>query len=114
MVHWLKERKFEGLIFFFFGARTGGLFRSQAFYKNMQEFSLREFDALTTFERFAECYWALTKDKEFGETDIDNILTQALKGISVLYADICVAELLKEGIFDLVITTCIDDVLEQA
>lgn len=114
MAQLLKVRKHTGRTALFLGARTGGLFRSQLFYDSLQDFSLHDFSLLNTFERFAECYRVLIKPREFGETDIDSILTGALQGVSTIYADLCVAELLKQGIFDLIITTCIDDILEQA
>jgi hypothetical protein len=115
MVQLLNMRKnMKRRTILFLGARTGGLFRSQAFYKDLKPFSLRDFSDMDDFEKFAECYRLLSRSEDFSETDIDTILTNALREVKVAYIDICIAELLKQGIFDLVITTCIDDILEQA
>lgn len=115
MAQLLKVRKHtHGHTVLFLGARTGGLFRSQFFYNSLQDFSLRDFSKLNGFERFEECYHVLNRPGNFVETDIDRILTASLRGVSTIYADLRLADLIKQGIFDLVITTCIDDILEQA
>lgn len=115
IVQLLKVRKhMKGRATLFLGARTSGLFRSQSLYTSLQQFSLRDFSQLDGFEKFAECFLMLSRTEEFSETDIDSILTAALQDISANYIDICLAELLKQNIFDLIITTCIDDILEQS
>ncbi len=114
MAQLLRIRKHMKGPTLFLGARTGGLFRSPALYNNLQKFSLRDFSRLNDFEKFAECFRQLSQAENFSETDIDSFLTTALRGISATYTDVCVAELLKQGIFDVIITTCIDDILEQA
>lgn len=115
IVQLLNVRKhMKGRATLFLGTRTGGLFRSQALYSNLQQFSLRDFSLLDDFEKFAECFRLLSRSGEFSETDIDSILKAALRDVSATYIDICLAELLKQGIFDLIITTCMDDLLEQA
>jgi hypothetical protein len=110
----LKIRKHTKGPTLFLGARTGGLFRSPALYNNLQKFSLRDFSLLDDFGRFAECFRQLSRSEDFSETDIHGFLKTALRDISATYTDIFVADLLKQGIFDVIITTCIDDVLEQA
>jgi hypothetical protein len=95
------------------GARAGRLFRSTRFYDNLQLFSNRNFQELPLITKFQECYAILTSDK-FSETDIHSILQRSLKDIGVIDADMGLASLIKHEYFDEVISTNIDDTLEDA
>src|SRR2546428_2634945 len=97
----------------FLGARAGGLFRSSQFYDTIRQFSKRDFAELSQFEKFSECYKVL-QEKRFSERDRFSILSGFLKDVRTIYADVCLAELVKDGFFDLVISTNIDDLIEQA
>lgn len=110
----LKIRVYTKKPILFLGSRAGGLFKNPELYQTLGQFSLRTFGELNDFEKFAECYRQLNKPGYFSETDIDGFLKTALRGISVTYADIFIADLLKQKVFEVIITTCIDDVLEQA
>jgi len=95
------------------GARTGGLFRSDHFYESLQEFSNRDFNKLSPLEKFNECHSILTSD-HFSEAEIHSIVRTSLRDLTVTIADACLAELVKQGYFEEIISTNIDDMLEQA
>lgn len=97
----------------FLGSRAGGLFRSQFFYKTLQAFSTRNFSMLSQTEQFAECYRILTSG-HFGESDIHAILRVSQQSLAPTKTDIIVANLVTQGFFEIIITTNIDDTLEQA
>lgn len=96
------------------GARAGGFFRSKELLDILRSFSLRDFTHLTPLEQFAECYQVLNRQGQFSESDLDGILREALNKVFISGADLCLAELIKENIFDMIISTNIDDLLERA
>ena len=96
------------------GARAGGFFRSKELLDLLRRFSSHDFTHLTPLEQFAECYQVLNRRGQFSESDLDGILRQALNEVFISEADLCLAELIKENIFDTIISTNIDDLLEQA
>ncbi|HLG61222.1 MAG TPA: hypothetical protein VKY19_04765 [Ktedonosporobacter sp.] len=96
------------------GARAGGFFRSKELLDILRSFSLRDFTHLTPLEQFAECYQVLNRRGQFSENDLDGILRQALNEVFISGADLCLAELIKDNIFDMIISTNIDDLLERA
>src|SRR5437764_4018926 len=114
IAHMLKIRKKnnQGMVLFL-GARAGSLFHSQDFYETLKVYSTNNFDIRSRAEQFAECYKVLQKGR-FGEKEIDNILTDSLQRTAVAEAHTLVAELIKEGVFDIVISTNIDNHLEDA
>jgi len=95
------------------GTRAGRLFRSTHFYNNLQLFSNRNFQEIPLISQFQECYAILTSDK-FSETDIHSILRRSLKDVSVIDTDTNLASLIKHGYFNEIISTNIDDALEDA
>jgi hypothetical protein len=95
------------------GARAGRLFRSAPFYNNLQLFSNRNFQELSSGEQFQECYTILTSNK-FSETDLHIILQESLKDVGVIEADVGLAFLIKHEYFNEIISTNIDDGLEDA
>jgi hypothetical protein len=98
------------------GSRTGGLFRSEKLYETLKLFGDPSFTSLPRSQQFGECHHLLTRRNRpgFSETDIDTILTEALRDIDITDADICLAELVKLGLFDIIITTSMDNTLEDA
>jgi hypothetical protein len=92
------------------GMRAGELFRSKHFYESLRRFSHRDFSNLSRIEQFRECYAILTKNP-FSEKDIHSILRTALSDLDVTTADAYLAELVKQGHFDEIIYTSIDDAL---
>jgi len=66
-------------------------------------------------ERFHECYCILEEFKRNKQdSDIHSIIGAALEEKHIDVADLCVAELMKEQIFDYIITTNIGNELERA
>ncbi len=97
----------------FLGARTGGLFRSRILYETCQMFSARSFYNLSQIEQFGECYRVLNQE-HFSGIDIDTILHTSLHYPQISEADLCLAELVKSGFFDVIVTTNVDNLLEKA
>jgi len=95
------------------GTRAGRLFRSAHVYESLQKLSSRNFHQLSRILQFQECHTLLMSDK-FSEADLHSILQTSLKGLHVSEADACLASLIKHEYFDEIISTNIDDVLEEA
>ena len=95
------------------GARAGQLFRSSLFYENLLPFSKRNFHQLSRIKQFQECYSILTNDYKFSERDLHSILQTSLRNLSVIKADISLASLIMNQYFDEIISTNIDDVLDD-
>lgn len=116
MVKILKTRKQGGQhTVLVLGSRVSSLFHSNQLYETMKFFADPSFSNLPNLERFAECYRLLVRPTPgFSVTDIDTILTQSLKYMHFTDADICLAELVKSGIFDIILTSTMDNTLEQA
>lgn len=114
IAHVLKARKnnYQGMVLFL-GSRAGGLFHNQSFYEIMRGYSTHNFNLLTHEEQFSECYKILQKGR-FSENEIHIILTLSLKDMLTTEANICLAELIKQDFFDIIISTNVDSVLEDA
>lgn len=99
----------------FLGSRTGSLFRRPFLADQLKGFSNRDLLNMAPVERFRECYNILEEfKKQNQDSDIHFIIREALQKQHVEVADICVAELMKQGIFDFIITTNIGSELELA
>src|SRR5579883_375585 len=96
----------------FLGSRAGALFRSKDFYESLQQFSMRDFSYLSRIEQFSECYHVL--QRHFTASDLHAILQDSLQSLPLLSVDSQLAHLVKKGIFDIIISTNIDDALEKA
>ena len=114
IAHMLKIRKKnnQGMVLFL-GARAGSLFHCEDFYETLKEYSTNNFATRTRPEQFAECYKVLQKGR-FSENEIHTILTRSLQETTVGEAHLFVAELIKQGVFDIIISTNIDSHLEDA
>ena len=95
------------------GSRAGSLFRSQNFYDVLERYSYRNFHGLAANEQFGECYNVL-KQVQFYEGELHSLLRSSMRDSIPTEADIFLAELIKQGFFQEIISTNIDDVLEQA
>jgi len=95
------------------GSRAGALFRSKHLFNVLHQFSHRNFSRLSHTEQFEDCFTILTRIP-FSETEIHALLRSSLQDSVLTGADICLAELIRQGHFDEIITTNIDDVLEQS
>jgi len=98
----------------FLGARTSGLFYNPTLHEYAEKFSKRIFSQLSEVEKFHECYKILNDPGRFSENDIYTILSLSLKNLQYRREDDCLVELIKEDFFDIVISTAIDDVLDNA
>ncbi|MBV9228930.1 MAG: hypothetical protein JOZ18_06425 [Chloroflexi bacterium] len=114
LIAWLGMRKkTNNPAVLFLGARAGGLFRSRAFYETLKPFSKRTLNDLAPAEQFGECYRLLSQG-QFSESDRNSILTDSLRNIMLTDADISLAEMVKNKLFDVIISTNVDDLLEEA
>ncbi len=95
----------------FLGSRVGGLFRNQTFYEYLRGYSLFNFDELSEVGKFQECYHVL--QKHIDEEDTRVILTESLKSVAYREEDELLAELIRIGLFDAIISTNIDSLLED-
>jgi hypothetical protein len=96
----------------FLGARAGGLFGNEYLYEMLKNFSLLNFDTLSNVDKFRECYYVL--NRHFTESERHNILVGALATLTYREEDKLLAELVKVGFFEAVISTNIDNLLEDA
>ena len=98
------------------GSRASSLFRSEALYGQLKYFSdsiLSDPEQPQT-KKFGACYDLLTSPM-FSPAEIDQILRQALKEVTVEGEDLCLARLVVVlRLFDVIITTCLDPIFEQA
>jgi hypothetical protein len=108
----LKQKNNQNMVLFL-GSRAGGLFRSQDFIETMKKYSKRNFDLLSREGQFAECFNVL-KQKNFNDNNIHALLTEFLKPVTFSESDIYLAEFIKRGAFDVIITANIDSLLEKA
>ena len=97
----------------FLGARAGGLFGNENFYQLMKDYSLVSFDDKTDREKFEECYKVLN-DQIFDEKSVGKIFIMALRALYYREDDEHLVSLIEAGMFDVIITTNIDDLLEEA
>ena len=68
---------------------------------------------MSRIEQFGECYRVLREEDLF-RSEIDTILIASLQGLQITETDISLAELVKRGFFDTIISTNIDDLLTKA
>ena len=115
MAYLLKSRKDNrNPTVLFVGARAGGLFRSRELYNLGQLYTNRpSFRRLPLSEQFSECFKVLMSDR-LGEADRHNLLIDSLRNQSFSPADVALASLVKEGVFDIIISTNIDGLLQEA
>ncbi len=93
------------------GSRSGGLFGNQTFYDCIKGYSLRKFEDLSEIDKYQECYRVLKE--RFNEEDVRKILTASLRGIADREEDELLAGLVQAGLFDAIISTNIDSLLED-
>ncbi len=108
----IRKKNNQGMVLFL-GSRAGSLFHCQDFYETLKKYSTNNFAIRSREEQFAECYKILQKGR-FSENEIHTILTRSLRYTAVAEAHMFVAELIKKGLFDIIISTNIDNHLEDA
>lgn len=110
----LEDRKNDNQnIALILGSRTGALFRNQTFIEEMAHHSTStySFVHMNSRERFSKCYTLLPTVKQRIERKEIEIL---IRNIDVSTADYYLAELVKQNIFKLIISTTADDLLYDA
>ena len=114
IAHALKTRKNNNQsMVLLLGSRAGALFHSQSFYETMKGYSNRNFNMLSRQEQFVECYKLLQQGR-FGDREIHSILTHSLREKTAIEVNICLAELVKQDLFDIILSTNVDTFLEDA
>lgn len=114
-VKYLDENKKKGhAVTLILGSRTSALFSCQRFYRRMRYYGGFTFPQKERVHQFEECYSILTEKGGFTYKDIDHILREDLSREEVRPADLYLAALLIQGLFDVVISTRLDDFVEQA
>lgn len=98
----------------FLGSRASQFWRNTTLYKNVEKFGANSFYKQSHGEKFEECYKVLSNRARFKETDVHQLLVAALNSHRQREEDVCLAELLREDFFDVIISTGIDDILESA
>jgi hypothetical protein len=97
----------------FLGSRTGGLYRNENLYETLKVFSFRRFDSLSNLEKFEECHKILYS-KYFNEDERYHLMMSALSSFWYREEDKILATLVRDGLFDAIVTTRIDLLLEEA
>jgi len=97
----------------FLGARAGGLFRNPSFYQLIERFSSNytTFKTLQEPKKFDKCYQALLS---FTETQIYEILLSCFKESVARPENDALAGIVREDVFDVIISTNIDPFVEDA
>ena len=97
----------------FLGARAGGLFRNPSFYRLIERYisNYTSFRTLQEPEKFDKCYQVLSS---FNEREIYEILVACLKEPVARPEDDALAEIVREDVFDVIISTNIDPFVEEA
>lgn len=95
----------------FLGSRTGFFFDNEFLYDLLKDFSPKNFENLSSIEVFHECYSIM--ETRLSERDANAALESALGSVKDREEDNILAELLEAGVFDSVITTNIDSLLED-
>jgi hypothetical protein len=116
MANILKERKqTQTATALFLGAKAGGLFRSLQLYSTLGSFGLSDLQSLTPLERYHRCYNILF-DFHFSLQDIHDILTDKvlLQEIRAEIPELCIAELMKQGHFNPLLSVSIYREFEEA
>src|SRR5439155_23788462 len=114
----LEDRKNnEQKIALILGSRTGALFRSQSFAEEMIHYSTStsSFVGMNERERFNECYSLLqVAKKQIDRKDLEIFLNQKMRKIDFSVADDCLAELVEQKNFRVILSSNVDDLLYNA
>ncbi len=98
----------------FLGSRTGWFYNHEKLYEGVKPFSkvTTAFNGYTDPEKFQECYKVLA-DSRFNTGSIEDLLKEHLdRSPKPRNEDICMAEMIFGGYFDVVISTTIDSLLQ--
>src|ERR1700730_2985786 len=93
------------------GSRAGSFFRNQRFFETFCEFGDPSFGSLTRIEQFGKIYQILNQGI-FTANDIDALLHEFAGEFN--QADLYLAELVRLGVFQTIISTNVDNAFERA
>jgi len=114
----LEDRKSKDQkIALILGSRTGALSRSQSFAEEMIRYSTstRSFVDMSERERFNECYSLLKVAKrQIDRKDLELLLHQQIRKTNFSMADDCLAGLVEQKVFRLILSSNVDDLLYHA
>ncbi len=97
------------------GSQAGALYRSPQFCDEWSPLSKRNVDEMTPNQRFRECYSLLQSEKKRnGWRDLKNTLIQSIKPLHHDMADVSLATLVKQRLFNVLLTTNVDELLYHA
>jgi hypothetical protein len=97
----------------FLGSRTSGWMDNTVFYDTVGKFGTNEFYGLDSVGQFGRSYKILS-NKRFKEADVHHILWTTLDGLHQREEDDWLVELMQEDLFGVILSTCLDDCLENA
>lgn len=97
------------------GSRAGALYRSNL-HRKLEEVSVSDLNDLSPPERFKACHRILFSNlrSQFSEAELHKLIGTTLQEVEFCSADFGLADLIKLGYFNTIITTNIDDMLERA
>jgi hypothetical protein len=105
------RRKTQNTTILVLGSRAGSLFRNGFLYDTLNLFQTGGINRVSLPQRFAACFHMLNT---LNQEERDEIIRTAHKQIKVEEADIQVAQLAKRGFFNMLVTTNITTMLEEA
>lgn len=96
------------------GSRAGALYRSNL-HRKLEDVSVYNLNELPPLKRFEACYRTLLDARfQFSESELHQLVGKTLQEVEFSSADFGLAQLMKLGYFNKVITTNVDDTLERA
>jgi hypothetical protein len=111
----LEKYKEDGVkLTLILGSRASALYRSKKLYELLEQLALQKFSGKTTNEKFRACYETLNKKDVFNKYDINDILTQALEEMHWQDIELYLAALIRQELFDVIISCSIDQYLQDA
>jgi hypothetical protein len=110
----LEMRKQNQSTVLVLGSRAGSLFRSQSFYTILGYFSSHPSSELSRSEAFEECYRILQRKEDLSASDVHGIINRAVQEVSFSGEDEVLARLIQQRYFSDIVTTNVDNVLEEA
>ena len=109
----LQERRRQGhKTVLFLGSRAGALYQSPSFYDALQKTKHYDPASLAEKDQFAACYHIFKNLSD--KAEINTILQQSLQYPKITPGYTALAKLIKQGYFSIILTTNIDNLLEDA
>lgn len=113
---WLERRRRSNQsTILLLGSRAGASYRSLPFYNYCEQYIDQKLETYSPIWSFRECYKALVQ-RNLGERELHALFQHSLKNVINLpdEEDHFLAEIVRKGYFREIISTNIDDIVEQA